>query len=544
MKIFILAASIAATLSLTPAHACGGYGILLLPDLAGEAVADNADLSKAAITRLRHAGQRGLDALMTKHKDLIATMRSGETPLNDPAAAKLRRALDAVARQRDAHASGLYWYTDLELARGVAKASGKRVLSLRLLGNLDEEFSCANSRFFRTALYANKDVSEYLRQNYVLHWKSVRPVPKITIDMGDGRRIERTITGNSIHYVLGGDGTVHDAIPGLYGPAAFLETLKRSDTLAKSLPDPDPAASLTYVSYHGDAADKLCRTWLADTIRAGAFGDAAAAELQTDPNAVLDRLARTAFPNSTASRPAPVPRPTSATALRTISAGPTLDPLAEEPKGGPAPGQGEPRHNAQQQSVKPNPTATKAAPRAIGKMMMEAPILRRTMPDGEALKLEAAAADPTPGKTLPDRMTPALWKKIAESRAAAVKLDEASRRFMISKLPGDAIRADERAAGGVVDPTTPFAKTLRNFELAMAEDTVRNEYLFHTQIHQWLEDTVQGPKLARDVEALNTKVYTELFLTPDHDAWLGLVPENVYTALEKDGCACAAMHGK
>ncbi len=53
-----------------------------------------------------------------------------------------------------------------------------------------------------------------------------------------------------------------------------------------------------------------------------------------------------------------------------------------------------------------------------------------------------------------------------------------------------------------------------------------------------------GLALARDVEALNKKVYTELFLTPDHDAWLGLVPEDIYSALEKDGCACDAMQGK
>ena len=44
--------------------------------------------------------------------------------------------------------------------------------------------------------------------------------------------------------------------------------------------------------------------------------------------------------------------------------------------------------------------------------------------------------------------------------------------------------------------------------------------------------------LARDVEAFNTKVYDEIFLTPDHDAWLGLVPDDTYAALENDGCAC------
>ena len=118
----------------------------------------------------------------------------------------LRAALDAVARQRDAAWSGLYWYTDFAAAKAAAARAGRPILSLRLLGNLDEELSCANSRFFRTVLYANAAISNELRNNWILHWESVRPVPKITIDFGDGRKLERTITGNSLHYVLSADG--------------------------------------------------------------------------------------------------------------------------------------------------------------------------------------------------------------------------------------------------------------------------------------------------------------------------------------------------
>jgi hypothetical protein len=51
-------------------------------------------------------------------------------------------------------------------------------------------------------------------------------VPRVTIDFGDGRKMETTITGNSIHYVLDADGRPIDAIPGLYGPKAFLRALQ------------------------------------------------------------------------------------------------------------------------------------------------------------------------------------------------------------------------------------------------------------------------------------------------------------------------------
>lgn len=169
----------------------------------------------AAVRTLRAMGQPGVDALM----------KAGAP---DPV-------LDAVCRQRDCRWSGLYWYTDLEEAKRVARSSGKPILSLRLLGNLDEELSCANSRYFRTLLYSNLQIRAYLRANYVLHWKSVRPSPRIIIDFGDGRRMQRTITGNSIHYVLDADGRVLDAIPGLYSAPSFLTLLKEGAALHRTL---------------------------------------------------------------------------------------------------------------------------------------------------------------------------------------------------------------------------------------------------------------------------------------------------------------------
>lgn len=122
--------------------------------------------------------------------------------------------------------SGLHWYTDLDEAKAAAQREHKPILSLRLLGNLDEDLSCANSRFFKTILYTDPRIAAVMREKYVLHWKSVRPVPKVTIDFGDGRVIQTTITGNSVHYILDENGRVTDAIPGMYTPNAFLNALR------------------------------------------------------------------------------------------------------------------------------------------------------------------------------------------------------------------------------------------------------------------------------------------------------------------------------
>src|SRR4029079_12375311 len=140
---------------------------------------------------------------------------------------RLTAVLDAVSQQKDSYLSGLYWYTDLSQAQAAARAAGKPILSLRLLGKLNEEYSCANSRFFRTILYSNAQVSSMLRQKFILYWESERRVPRVTVDFGDGRKLERTLTGNSIHYILDSNGRVFDALPGLYGPGAFLRSLNQ-----------------------------------------------------------------------------------------------------------------------------------------------------------------------------------------------------------------------------------------------------------------------------------------------------------------------------
>src|SRR5262245_2433979 len=111
-----------------------------LRDLAQKAAGEGAERA-SAIAELRAAGPDGLAAV------LEAAAREPAGPRAD----RLRDAVDHVAAQRDASSSRLYWYTDLDEAKRAARASGRPILSLRLLGRLDDELSCANSRFFRTA---------------------------------------------------------------------------------------------------------------------------------------------------------------------------------------------------------------------------------------------------------------------------------------------------------------------------------------------------------------------------------------------------------
>ena len=127
----------------------------------------------------------------------------------------------------------LNWYTDLAAAITEARRTQRPILSLRLLGRLDQELSCANSRFFRRMLYPEPRIQRVLRERFVLHWESVRPVPIVTIDFGNGRKIVKPITGNSVHLVLDMYGRPVDALPGLVTPDVFLQQLEIAYALSR-----------------------------------------------------------------------------------------------------------------------------------------------------------------------------------------------------------------------------------------------------------------------------------------------------------------------
>ena len=412
--------------------------------LALSATSSDPSESAAAIEQLRVRGQEGLDALLATYADDVRGKRESVTMGEHGYRWQLvAAALDKVAAQRDAYASGLYWYTDFDQARAAARATTKPILSLRLLGKLDEDLSCANSRFFRLTLYSNSEVSKLLREHFILHWESVRAVPKVTIDFGDGRKLERTLTGNSIHYVLDEDGHPICALPGLYGPAAFLRELERAQQLSASLRrasnDGDREALLQ--QYHLTRLQDLAANWAADLTKAGV----------TSPP------------------------------QRNLTA--TISP--DKP-----------------------PTAEGAAPRAVSKMVLvERPILRGTSLKRNAL--ETSSED-------------LVWAKIAKLYAQDARLDNSTLTLMRNK---------NARAYGAADSTGAFQRALNSLERAIAEDTARNKYTFETAIHQWF---VEG-KVTKDLRALNEKIYSELFLTPSTDPWLGLSPADSYTGIENEG---------
>ncbi len=412
--------------------------------LARQAVSANSKESASAITELRELGPAGLQVLFQSYAKEINRQASDPLLPATPEWQRLSTALDAVSQQKDSYLSGLYWYTDLGQAKAAARASGKPILSLRLLGKLNEEFSCANSRFFRTILYSNAEVAKMLQDRFILHWQSVRPVPRVTIDFGDGRKLERTVTGNSIHYILDSEGRTIDALPGLYGPQAFLRALVEMEGAVQRFAKFDNTRLRAELDrYRRLRLNSIHSSWLTDTKGIG--------------GKLPEGLIVLSGPNSS------------------------------------------------------SPSAIAIGPLAITKMVTEASMLRSLVAPGEAF---AAVTDE------------AAWNKIARLHVADAQLDAHSIGLIQRQIQSVLL-----TSGSDAKPEKTLSNLIDKLQMNIALDTVRNEYMLHRTLYAWLiADSGRS-----DLEALNKKVYAELFLTPGSDPWLGLFSPETYMALDNGG---------
>jgi hypothetical protein len=342
-------------------------------------------------------------------------------------------AIDRVAGQRYAAWSRLYWYTDLDEARAVARREHKPILSLRMLGRLDQDLSCANSRLFRIALYGNATVSAYLRDHVVLHWSSERPVPVARIDFGDGRVLERTIAGNSAHYVLDSAGRPVDVLPGLYTPEAFIAQLGRAVAVAREVADLDDDGQRARVQrFHQERLAASEVTWraFAQVVFSTAGSSLLAAEFRTVSKAMIER--------------------------------PMVDVLVLGQQLGPA--------------------------------------------DLQHVEQQAA-----------------LWRQLGSRLGGG--LDDQSRALLASLEPIDWQRA------GQVLPRAGIDQLAAAFEDTLRSDSAFDEYSLHRTVDDWFA----ADQVPADLVALNQRIYSELFLTPASDPWLGMATPGVVTGLPGDG---------
>ncbi|MCH2129070.1 MAG: hypothetical protein MK179_07990 [Pirellulaceae bacterium] len=84
-------------------------------------------------------------------------------------------------------------------------------------------------------LFSNERIAHYIQQNFEPTWESVRPVPRVTIDFGNGSLVRRTLHGNVATHLCTPDGKVLDIIPGIYDPVSYLRALKEFTEFNKAV---------------------------------------------------------------------------------------------------------------------------------------------------------------------------------------------------------------------------------------------------------------------------------------------------------------------
>jgi hypothetical protein len=75
-------------------------------------------------------------------------------------------------------------------------------------------------------LFSQDRVADFINRSFEPAWESVRPVPIVRIDFGNGRVLTRTLHGNILTSVCTSDGLAVDALPGIYTEAAYLDRLR------------------------------------------------------------------------------------------------------------------------------------------------------------------------------------------------------------------------------------------------------------------------------------------------------------------------------
>lgn len=100
-------------------------------------------------------------------------------------------------------------------------------------------------------MFSDNKVSSYINENFEPAWQSVRAVPTINIDFGNGKKVTRTLHGNIVTYVCSPSGIVIDSLPGLYQPAVYVEQLERFHKIALKMGDPIDSDS--FKNYHRNA---------------------------------------------------------------------------------------------------------------------------------------------------------------------------------------------------------------------------------------------------------------------------------------------------
>lgn len=99
-------------------------------------------------------------------------------------------------------------------------------------------------------LFSNERIANLINENFEPAWESVGPVPRISIDFGNGNIVRRTLHGNVATYVCSSDGRVFDILPGAYDANTYFDQLSSILHAFQSLPPDESMRANRAREYH------------------------------------------------------------------------------------------------------------------------------------------------------------------------------------------------------------------------------------------------------------------------------------------------------
>jgi hypothetical protein len=112
-------------------------------------------------------------------------------------------------------------------------------------------------------LFSRPDVSTFVNKNFEPVWVSVRPVPLIHIDFGNGKVMTRTLHGNIATYVCTAEGDALDIVAGIYTPNVYIQRLDQARLLAGYVDQEGrDKRGQRLIAYHKGQAEALAKNAL------------------------------------------------------------------------------------------------------------------------------------------------------------------------------------------------------------------------------------------------------------------------------------------
>jgi hypothetical protein len=107
-------------------------------------------------------------------------------------------------------------------------------------------------------LLSQPDLAAWMSETFECAWETVRDVPRVSFDFGEGRVVRRTLHGNVVTWICDAQGRALDALGGLYDAPTYRARLQQAALLAKHLAErPDEASrAATFHDYHARQAER------------------------------------------------------------------------------------------------------------------------------------------------------------------------------------------------------------------------------------------------------------------------------------------------